>query len=179
MAPLRLWSCDLVLLCLLSLTDQWLKDSSASCAASPRGGLGHQMRCISSPHLCCKASLTCCCASTTHPSVSKPFPESLGPSSISPHSLFHPQAPAMWMQDGHCSLSSLGDIPRCLSKAGPPLLSLLKGPEHTLALPVPPSPIGNSPGGHGVGLGLPLGQKWPGGQRSPVIPSVGFGTAAA
>lgn len=40
------------------------------------------------------------------------------------------------------------------------------------------SRIGDSPGGQGVGLGLPWGQKWPRGQRSPVIPSVGFGTDA-
>lgn len=176
-----MWSRDLVLLCLLSLTDQWLKDSSASWAASPRGGLGPdtaEMYLIPPSLLQGITHFSLCLYHT--PSVFKPFSERLGPSSMSPHSLLHPQAPS-YVDAGWTLLFkySLGDIPRCLPKAGPPLLSLLKGPEHTLALPVPPSPIDNSPSAHGVGLGLPLGQKWPGGQRSPVIPSVGFGTAAA
>lgn len=57
----------------------------------------------------------------------------------------------------------------------PRLLPSLRNTEQTSGLALA---VGDSPAGHGAGLGLPWGQKWPGGQRSPMTPSVGLGTDA-
>lgn len=82
---------------------------------------------------------------------------------------------AGWTLAAKCNWGSSMSLPGRVPKAGPRLLPSLRSAKQTSGLALT---VRDSPAGHGAGLGLPWGQKWPGGQRSPVTPSVGLGTDA-
>lgn len=130
-----------------------------------------QLRCVSSP-VCCQGPLTLPAALSSTPPGSHTEPGlrlKITPYGTPPTNPLYLEAE--WTLLFWASLGFFCVSPGSLCKPSP-----LRAPEQTPACWCPS--VRDSPGGHGVGLGLPWGQKWPGGQRSPVIPSVGFGTEA-